>query len=159
MIKKIILGLCLMGSFFIWYGCGGSVEAPEGSTITISPDSFTVNIDSLFPQVLNTQLFTISAQNPSGVPLKDIRLRITYPFAVPSPDELAFLQLFDNEMPMDSPMTVKTDENGVYILKVVYKSGGGLSYFGDIEVSSGVDGFASATFTVEAGSVTDDTEE
>ena len=102
MIKKIIIGLCLMGSFFIWSGCGGNHTAPALSTITvIGPDSVT---DASSSTSTDSAFFVIVVKNLSGVPLDNVRIWITYPWAVPSPANL--VQLFDGDTPQDSHMAV-----------------------------------------------------
>ena len=147
MIKKIIIGLCLMGSFFILSGCGGSFEAPEGSTITISgPDSI---IDGSPSTSTDSAFFTIVVKNQSGVPLDDVRIWITYPWAIPSPASL--VQLYDGETPQNSPMPVKTDSNGTFNLRMDYLRGGGAEYSGTIQVSSG-SVVGTADFDVSSGS-------
>ncbi len=146
MIKKIIIGLCLMGSFVIWYGCG-SPDAPETSTITITgPESIT---DGSASTSTDSAFFLIVVKNRSGVPLDDVEIWITYPWAIPSP--AAAVQLYDDDDPEDSPMKVKTDSNGAYNLRMDYLRGGGIEYTGTIQVTSGAV-VGTAEFDVSAGS-------
>ncbi len=146
MVKKIIIGLCLMGSFFMWSGCGGSFEAPVGSTITISgPESIT---DGTSSTSTDSAFFTIVVKNRSGVPLDDVKIWITYPWAVPSPARL--VQLYDDETPQNSPMSVKTDSNGTYNLRMDYERGL-VDYTGTIQVTSG-SVVGTADFDVSSGS-------
>ena len=142
MIKKIIIGLCLMGSFFIWSGCGGNNEAPVGSIITISPSELTITDGSL--QDIHKQRFLITVKNTSGVPLKDVELRTSFIWASPDGvlDTLVFdlnpcdgtadttlAQLYDGDpddggAPVDSPFNTSTNEDGVYELWFRFISGG-----------------------------------
>jgi len=147
MIKKIIIGLCLMGSFFIWAGCGGSYEAPEGSTITITGSEEIIDASSP-PSVVDTAFFLIVVKNQSGVPLDDVEIWITYPWAVPSP--AGAVQLYDGDDLEDSPMKVETDSNGAYNLRMDYLRGGGVEYTGTIQVTSG-SVVGTAEFAVSAG--------
>jgi len=142
MIKKIIIGLCLMGSFFIWSGCGGNNEAPEGTIITINPSSITVTDGSL--QDIHKQRFLVTAKNPSNVPLNNVSLRMSFIWASPDGvlDTLVFdldpcdgtaettlVQLYDGDpddggVPVDSPFNTSTNEDGVFELWLRFISGG-----------------------------------
>ena len=149
MINKIIIGLCLIGSFFIWSGCGGNYAAPEGSTITITgPDAIT---DASSSTSTDSAFFTIVVKNPSDVPLDDVKIWITYSWAVPSPANL--VQLYDGATPKDSPMSVQTDSNGAFNLRMDYQRGGGLDYTGTLQISSGPV-VGTAEFAVSSGSST-----
>ena len=149
MIKKIIIGLCLMGTFFILSGCGGGLDAPEGSTITITgPESIT---DGSASTVTDTAIFTVVVKNQSGVPLDNVKIWISYPWAVPSP--AGAVQLYDGDTPKDSPMEVETDRNGTFNLRLDYRRGGGFEYTGNIQVSSG-SVVGTAEFAVSSGSGT-----
>ena len=140
--KKIIIGLCLMGSFFIWSGCGGNNEAPVGSTITINPSSITITDGSL--QDIHKKRFLITVKNLSGVPLNNVTLRSSFIWA--SPDgvldtlvydmnpcdgtaETTLAQLYDGDpdnggVPVDSPFNASTNEDGVFELWLRFVSGG-----------------------------------
>jgi len=145
MIKKIIIGLCLMGSFFIWAGCGDT-DAPETSTITITgPESIA---DGSPLTSTDTAIFLIVVKNQSGVPLDNVEIWITYPWAIPSPASL--VQLYDGDDPEDSPMKVETDSNGAFNLRMDYLRGGGVEYTGTIQVTSGAV-VGTADFAVSAG--------
>ena len=149
MIKKIIIGLCVMGSFFIWSGCGGSYEAPAGSTITITGiDTIT---DSNSSTVIDSTIFHIAATAPNSDPLNDVEISITYPWAIPSP--AGAVQLYDGDDPEDSPMKVETDSYGTYNLRIDYQRGGGVEYTGTIQVTSG-SAVGTAEFSVSSGSGT-----
>lgn len=146
MIKKIIIGLCLMGSFFIWAGCGNS-DAPETSTITITGSEEIIDA-SPPPSTVDTAFFLIVVKNQSGVPLDDVEIWITYPWAIPSP--AGAVQLYDGDDPEDSPMKVETDSNGAFNLRMDYLRGGGVEYTGTIQVTSG-SVVGTAEFAVSAG--------
>ena len=145
MIKKIIIGLCLMGSFFILSGCGNP-DAPETSTITITgPESIA---DGSASTSTDSAFFLIVVKNSSGVPLDDVEIWITYPWAIPSPANLT--QLYDGDTPKDSPMSVETDENGAFNLRMDYLRGL-VDYNGAIQVTSG-SVVGTADFAVSSGS-------
>ncbi len=150
--RYTIMFLILTGLFLMLAGCGGGVDlgpsgsvcAPEGSTITILPDSLTITDGSTTPS-WHTQNFTIVVKNAQEIPLNDVEIWITFPWAVP--DSTGVVQLFAGNTPKDSPMSAVTDENGVFNLRFDYQSGGGLDYFGDLEVRS-CTVYQKATFTV-----------
>jgi hypothetical protein len=100
-----------------------SITGPE----TITDTSPSMSTDSVF--------FAIVVKNESNVPLNDVVIWITYPWAVPAPAGLT--QLYDGDIPKDSPMSVTTDSNGTFILRMDYVRGGGASYTGTLEVKSG----------------------
>jgi hypothetical protein len=127
----------------IW-GCGGSVSAPPGSTITMSPAEITVNDGGL--TAWHTQYFTIYVKDSLGSPLGNVKLSISYPWAVP--DSYGLVQFYNGSTPVNSPFDVETDDFGTYVLRVDYQAGG-LDYKGDIEIRSGA-AFTKAAFTVES---------
>jgi hypothetical protein len=124
-------------------GSGSGSDAPAEATITISPSEYTVTVAEGFPETTYTQLFLIVVKDANGIPLNDVKLRISFPWAQPNDD---VVQLYDGDTPKDSPMRVSTDENGSYALRFDYKVGVG-EYKGDIQVTSG-SVFESATFEV-----------
>ena len=160
-------------------GCG-KAPAPPDATITISPSDVTVNDSSYWG--VNTQYFQIVVKDANGIPLKDVELTINFIWANPdkNPNDLDLLydlncdgtpetplvQFYDGDNAKDSPMVVKTDENGSYILRFEFLSGGVdldcdgavdvdangdpvvLAYKGDIEVTSG-SVYTSAKFEVK----------
>ena len=138
-----------MGSFFIWSACGGGLDAPVGSTITITgPDSIT---DASTSTVTDTANFTIVVKNISGVPLDNVKIWISYPWAVPSPAGL--VQLYDGDTAKDSPMSAETDSNGAYHLRLDYRRGG-VDYTGNIQVVAGPN-TGTAEFAVSSDSGTE----
>lgn len=143
---KILLLLTLFGAaVFFMSSCGsGSVSAPPGATITINPATLSVTDETTEP-TWKTQFFTILVKNSDGNPLGNIKITISYPWAVP--DSAGLVQLYDGSTPVNSPFDAETDDFGVYNLRFDYLSGGGLNYNGDLEVRSG-SAFSSATFEV-----------
>ncbi len=155
--RYTMMFLILMGLLFVLSGCGGGVDlgsddsvcAPPDATITIVPSSNTITDLGVIPAPeWHTTTFTITVKDKNGIPLNDVDLWITFPWAVP--DSLARVQLFDGNTPKDSPMHAITDENGVFNLRFDYQFGGGIQYFGDLEVRS-CSVYQKATFTVTAG--------
>jgi hypothetical protein len=127
-------------------GGGGGSDAPAEATITINPSSYTVEVSETYPDTTYTQYFQIVVKDGKGIPLNDVNLRISFPWAQPA--EFAVVQLYDGGSPKDSPMKVKTDENGSYTLRFDYNVGVSAGeYYGDIEVTSGSI-FKSARFEV-----------
>ncbi len=124
---------------------------PVGSTITITgptlitDNSSSTSTDSVF--------FNIIVKNQNGDPLNDVIILISYPWAVPAPANL--IQFYDGDTPKVSPMSVTTDSNGTYLLRMDYVRGGGVDYAGTLEVSSGsVIGTAEFSVSSESGSQT-----
>ncbi len=143
--------LILMLMLFIFLpGCGGGADdlAPFDGTITINPESYTFTGTGADTETFS-KLFTISVVDADGLPVSNIKLTISYLFAVPA--SFAVVQLYDGNTPKDSPMTVQTDDYGVYNLVVGFNAGGGLEYYADLEVRSGAV-FEKATITVNDGS-------
>jgi len=157
MIRRYIISLALVGLLFIIPGCGGGgggggddVVAPAESTITISgAPSDTISIGTSSTSWYEYCCIVIVVKNANGIPLNDVDISISYPWAVPSPPGL--VQFYDGKNnPQDSPLNVKTDINGAYYLKIGYQ-GGLLEYTGSILVVSGSVS-AAATFAVDTGS-------
>jgi hypothetical protein len=149
MIKRFFSSLAIVSFLFMSFGCGGET-APEGSEIIIYPDK--VEIKSEYVQTnIATQYFRIVVTkediNGKILPVNDAEIWIAFIWAVP--DSVGVVQLYDGNTPVDSPMSVKTDKDGVYNLRFDYQHGGGIWYYGDIEVSSG-SAFTLAEFKVDA---------
>jgi len=149
----ILFTVCsLLFSVLLW-GCGDSVSAPPDSMITINPNTLTVTCtedpevegDVCEVATPHTQWFTIYVQDSNGTPLGNVKITIFYPWAVP--DSAGVVQLYDGGTPVNSPFNTETDDFGVYHLRFDYLFGGGLAYFGDLEVRSG-SAYGTATFTV-----------
>ncbi len=147
MFKKYIPGVLILLSVFLLSACGGGTDAPATATMTISPSSFTFT-DSTTTQSETTQTFSIVVKNAQGIPLNDVDIWISSLLAAPNAFDV--IQLHDGNNEEGSPMKVKTDDNGVYILRVDFKHGNSLSYSSPIQVVSASIS-ASADFDVDAG--------
>lgn len=163
MTRRYLISLALIGLLFIMIGCGGGgggngssgglltcgdgSPAPAGSVIKITPGSVSreVNSETAFK---TTQYFNISVTNENGIPYDCIELTIDFPLAVPH--VYGIVQLYNGTTATDSPMTVTTDEYGVYNLRFDFWSGGtpGLAYKDDLFVVSGAATPGVATFEV-----------
>lgn len=127
-------------------GCQpGNVTAPSGGSIEFSPSEITVTDQG---SVINTftAYLTIVVYDSNLQPMNGQDITIFYPWAVP---QATVVQLYDGATPVNSPFTAKTDSNGLYHLRVDYMSGGGLAYFGELEVRSGTN-FGTASIQVKA---------
>jgi hypothetical protein len=147
LLSFLFLGLSCGGSIDL--GPGGCVSAPEGATITISPSS--IDVTDATSLAWHTAYFQIKVTDENGIPLNDVELWISFIWAVP--DEAGYVQLYDGDIPKNSPMKVCTDEDGVYNLTFRFQSGGGRDYYADLEVRSG-SVYGSASFTVSPGGTT-----
>ncbi len=147
MIRKYLAVLLLTGFVFIMYSCGGDYSAPADSTISITPGDIAIS-NGTSPATWSTQQFTISVKDANGIPLNNVKIWISYVWAIPN--EYALVQLHDGDDEVDSPMSGTTDVDGIYNLRFDFQSGGGLSYEADIVVTSGSDS-AVAGFLIDAG--------
>jgi len=156
MTRRHIIYSALISLIVILISCGGggveggSEEAPAEATITINPSSssYAGGDDTTTVGSFVTN-FNIVVKDPNGIPLRNVDLTIFYPFANPGG---SVVQFYDGDPSQgapaqDSPMTVKTDENGSYTLFIVFLANGGLEYSADIQVSSGAV-YAASTFEV-----------
>lgn len=144
----LLFAICYLLFAVLLWGCGSlggdSVSAPPDSTITINPETLSV-ADSREEEDWHTQFFSIYVQNSDGTPLGNVKITISYPWAVP--DSSGVVQLYDGDNKVNSPFDAETDDFGVYNLRFDYLSGGGLAYYGDLEVRSG-SAYGKATFTL-----------
>ena len=145
--KYILTGLILMSFLFVLSGCGGNdgidlgpggcVTAPVGSILNIQPGDFSKTDPD--PASVHTTNFTISVTDENGIPLNDVLLWISYPFAVP--DSSGRVQLYDGDVSKPSPMNVCTDVDGLYHLRFDYISGlvgeDPITYTGALKAESG----------------------
>jgi hypothetical protein len=149
MIKSFFVGFAILSFLFMAYGCGEET-APIDTVITIYPDKVEITDTTSTPSV-STQYFRIVVTkkdiNDKTLPVNDAKIWIDFIWAVPDP--VSLVQLYEGNTPVDSPMSVKTDDHGVYNLRVDFLHGGGLEYTGDVEVSSGP-AFGSAELSVLA---------
>jgi hypothetical protein len=154
MVKKILINLLIVSSLFImvvFIGCGNnghSEDAPVEATMTINPTEVKISDGTAPPSTLHREEYQIVVKDGNGLPLKNVELRVTFWLAVP--DTFGLVQFIDGDTPVNSPLKATTDEDGSYILKLDFLSGGGLEYSGGIEVTSG-SLFEAADFEVDAG--------
>ena len=149
MIKRFLVLISITIVAVMILGCGGGTEfAPEGSEITFSSGDMEIS-DGGGTTFWDHEYVTIFVKNGEGLPLSDVSLVVTYPWAAPSPNFP--MQLYDGDVKKDSPMTVKTDENGAYTLYFGYQRGGGVEYYGYLSVVSGT-ASASVEFKVSVPS-------
>jgi hypothetical protein len=154
--KNRLIVLITTAFFLGLVACGGGGhDAPAEATITIKPVDTTITVAENYPDTTYTQYFQIVVKDKNGIPLRDVKLRISYPWAVPA--AFPVVQLYDGNSPKNSPMTVETDENGSYTLRFDYKVGFDGSfdreYSGDLTVTSG-SLFESASFAVAVETAT-----
>ncbi|MEE8299753.1 MAG: hypothetical protein V3R28_00435, partial [Desulfatiglandales bacterium] len=94
------------------------------------------------------QYFHIAVTDADGFPLRNIKLTIEFMWA--APDVYGVVQFYHGGSPVDSPFNALTDDDGSYILRMDFLSGGGWEYNGKLLVSSG-SAFGSAEFEVDTG--------
>ncbi len=127
--------------------CGGGSDghdAPFDSSITTDRSSISWTCADDEDPATNdtgvlTDTLTIFVKNENGIPLRDVGLNIFFPLAVPNAN---LVQLYDGDpghgaSPKDSPLSVKTDENGAYTLYFQFLCGGGVEFTADFQISSG----------------------
>ncbi len=150
MIKRCIIFIAFVGLLFIVPGCGGGddiEDAPVDATITINPSESTVS-DSAGFTTTHSEYFNIVVEDANGFLLRNIRLTISFVWAVP--DVYGVVQFYHGGSPVDSPFNALTDDDGAYLLRMDFDSGGGLAYTATLQVTSG-SAYASAEFEVETG--------
>ena len=151
--RRYIISLALVGLLFIISGCGGGggggddVAAPAEAEITISGAPDTISIGTSSTSWYEYCCFIIVVKDANDIPLNNVDLSISYPWAVPNPPGL--VQFYNGNTPVDSPLNVTTDINGAYYLKIRYQ-GGLVEYTGSLIVVSGSVS-ATATFAVDTG--------
>lgn len=173
MIKKYIIHMVLISLAFISVGCGGSGgggggrggdDAPADSSITINPASTTITVTAGSSLTTYVSSFNIVVKDANGIPLNDVDLTISYPWASTS-KTVGVVQFYDgypygSATAIASPVTVATDKNGAYTIWFTYVVGdtdgdplndaGDLEYKGDFQIISG-SVYNSATFEVTTG--------
>lgn len=149
-LKKTYLLFLLLPLLAIYItGCGeANPAAPSGAVIEIKPEKVDFTYSG-FPETWYSYFFTIVVYEDSTKTktMSDVEITITYPMANPYPRYA--VQFYHNGERVNSPLTVKTDKYGTYILRFDYCLGCWLAeYKGDIEVRSGA-ALDSATFEVK----------
>lgn len=130
-------------------GCGeANPAAPSGAEIDIKADKSEVTVSATYPTTWYTQYFRIVvyADSTKTKTMSDVEITITYPWANPAP--WYSVQFYHNGERVQSPLTVKTDKYGTYVLRFDYKVGGGAEYKGELEVWSGA-AYKNSTFEVK----------
>lgn len=134
MYKRFLTGLILLSFVLVFSSCGsGGSPAPANSTISVTPGTQTYTITG--SEITSTQYFLIVVKNANGILLDDVELTISFVWATPS--ETGLVTLFDGDVGGSSPINVKTDEEGSYILRLDFKGGTGFEYSGNVFVISG----------------------
>ncbi len=166
MLRKYIIYLALISLLFISLSCGGGSggrggeDAPAEATITINPLSTTITVAKEAPLTTYISSFTIVVKDGKGIPLNDVDITISYPWASTKAVD-GVVQFYDGNpdggaSEIDSPTTAATDKNGAYTIWFKYWVGdtapltadaGDLEYKGDFQVTSG-SVYQSATFEV-----------
>jgi hypothetical protein len=132
---KIFVVALLLLMIFAVSGCGNGGPAPDGSAITVEPAAPTPVADNSDNITTHTQSFTISVINSSGFSVGNTDITVSFPYA--APDNSSYVQFYDGNTPVNSPFNTKTNGDGIYTLRFDYKSGSGLNYAGDLQVTSG----------------------
>ena len=135
MIKRFSVLISTIILAFMFIGCGNNEVAPEGSEITFGVGDVSVSDGGAFEAWSNMTLLPVIVKNADGLPLNNVKIAISYPWAVPS--TYGVVQFYKNGVAVNSPMTVTTDETGTYVINYRFQSGGGLEYSGDFLAISG----------------------
>lgn len=128
-------------------GCGeANPAAPAGSVITINAEKREWKTGATNPREWKTEYLTITVYENSDKikPMSDIEINISCPLA--SPTDYYVIQFYHQGERVNSPLTVKTDKYGTYILRLEWLSGGGMEYKAPIEIRSGT---AFASYEIE----------
>jgi hypothetical protein len=132
--RLLFIGLLLLTCA----ACGPNkgISAPSGSTIAINPTtiSYTAVVSAgsdTSSQGWQSTSFLITLTDSNGDPVNNATLHITF-------DTLNdYIQFYDGEATTGYPFDATTDAYGTYSLRFDFEAGGGLTYSGNIEVSSG----------------------
>ena len=116
-----IVGLWLVFTL-VSPGCGDTFDAlPDGSTITINPESASFN--NITSDTI--QNFTIVARYPDETPIPYALIKVHGPFAIPNSMGLYQFYYYPNgtqtlgNLTVDSGFKVQTDASGTYTFSVV----------------------------------------
>jgi hypothetical protein len=110
----------LIAPIFLFQGCGDNKNIPDGSTITISPSTVTLNISG--PTVVELK---VVARYADGTPIPYANMVITGGFAAPAAANA--YQFYYNPggdvvaspIPVNSGFMSQTDKSGVYDFSIV----------------------------------------
>jgi hypothetical protein len=135
--KKFYLLIPLLFIAIINSSCGEkNPAAPSTATITVNPEKREWTVGATvspqwFPEYLTIVVYEDAAKTK---PMSDIKITISCTLANPANDFV--IQFYHDGERVNSPLTVKTDSYGTYILRYDLILGG-YSYKVPIEVRSG----------------------
>lgn len=128
-------------------GGGGSLAAPSGAVMTLTPTSKDAPIEITSTSALQkstVQLYQLSVKDSSLAGAKGVRdtiFNVTFELTnVPgtaTADLTSLVTLCDGSAIINTTAEKQTDNQGNYNLCVVFKVGGGLNYTGNLRVLSG----------------------
>lgn len=130
----------LISPIILFQGCGDNKNIPDGSTITILPE--TVDLTDLGGLGETVVDFKVVVRYADGTPIPYANLVITGKFAIPSPTATYQFywdsggdQFNASPIPVDNGFKPQTDKNGVYDFSIVVFPA--TAFFDDIVVTSG----------------------
>ncbi|HLQ26335.1 MAG TPA: hypothetical protein VK138_10710 [Acidiferrobacterales bacterium] len=132
----LLVGSIVFFTLILSTGCGSNYGAPDGSTITINPTSYSLlNISAT--STTSTIPVIVTVRNKNGVPIPGVVIFISVPtiFLINGFGPVGFIDQNGNAV-TGTQFMAQTDDNGVYSFRFQYVSGGGANYFGDMVVSS-----------------------
>jgi len=145
--KRVISMVICLSALLVFCGCSGSGSgAPSGAVMTLTPSDKPITVESASSTIETaSQTFQVSvkdskATNAPGV--RDVTFSISFGFANPPDtnilsDATSAVTLCDGTRIIGTPVERMTDGEGNYNLCIMYKAGGGLTYSGNLVVSSG----------------------
>ena len=144
--KLILFSLVLL----VLAGCGGggNLAAPSGSVIALTPTAkagapITITSTSTVQKsVVQIYQFSVKESDlPGAKGVRDTIFNVTFELTkVPgstTADLSSLVTLCDGSQITNSMAEKQTDHEGIYNLCVVFKTGGGLAYYGNLRVLSG----------------------
>ncbi len=153
--RRLIL-LLLLPILVAGCGGGGSLEAPSGAVMTLTPASKDAPIKITSTSTIQksvVQLYQLAVKDSSLAGAKGVRdtiFDVTFELSnIPgtaTADLASLVTLCDGAPLINTTAERQTDDQGIYNLCVVFKVGGGLNYTGNLRVLSGA---ANASTTIE----------
>ncbi|MDA8082537.1 MAG: hypothetical protein M0024_02625 [Nitrospiraceae bacterium] len=157
--KLILFSLALL----VLAGCGGggNLAAPSGSVIALTPTAkadapITITSTSTVQKsVVQIYQFSVKESDlPGAKGVRDTIFNVTFELTkVPgstAADLSSLVTLCDGSQITNSLAEKQTDHEGIYNLCVVFKTGGGLAYDGNLRVLSGAQ-TASTSLSITSG--------
>lgn len=144
--RRLVLLFLLLATLA---GCGGgSLEAPSGAVMTLTPTSkegaFIEITSSSTVQKSIVQLYQLSVKDSSLTGAKgvrdtifDVTFELTNVPGTTTADLASLVTLCDGSAIINTTTEKQTDGQGIYNLCVVFKVGGGLNYTGNLRALSG----------------------